>query len=212
MQAGFIWTSVPTVSHKRLFCCAGTTPKVKSTLNMWNSLVLFFFFDHKAFCVHTNTWIWNTMNTLVIKVLYMLIGTVYNKWGRCVSIKYSLLWYNHTKKNPVISWSKTLVFKWLYNNNKWNVWGILCIHTLLWLYTGRLVRYLHSRRLLCFLQTKWGVGAESNVCRIEYNTIINKNLQSNALSGLIKTWISSHGFPFPFTKKQILDIFIKAEK
>lgn len=24
----------PTVSHKRLFCCAGTTPNVKSTLNM----------------------------------------------------------------------------------------------------------------------------------------------------------------------------------
>lgn len=155
------------------------------------------------------------MNTLAIKVLYMLIGTVYNKWGRCVSIKYSLLWYNHTKnekkkKIPVISWSKTLIFKWLYNNNKWNLWGILCIHTLLWLYTGRLVRYLHSRRQ--FLQTKWGVGAESNICRIEYNTAINKNLQSNALTGLIKTCISSNWFPFPFTIKQIFYIFIKAEK
>lgn len=61
-----------------------------------------FLFDWKAFCVHTNTLIWNTMDTLAIKIVDMLVGTVYNKWGRCVSIKYSLLWYNHTKK---IQWS-----------------------------------------------------------------------------------------------------------
>lgn len=119
----------------------------------FSSIIYCFFFDWKGFCLYTNTWIWNTMNTLAIKIVDMLVGTVYNKWGRCVSIKYSLLWYNHTKyeqrkKNPVIYWSKTLIFMWLYNKNKWNLWGISCIHTLLWLYTGRLVRYLHSRRLL----------------------------------------------------------------
>lgn len=66
----------------------------------------------------------------------MVVGTVYNKWGRCVSIKYSRLWYNYTKheqekKNPVIVWSKTLIFKWLYNKIKFKkkLWGISCFHT-----------------------------------------------------------------------------------
>lgn len=114
MQIAFVLISVSTVCHKRLFCCAGTTPNIKSTcsLILCYNLLGFFFFDWKVFCVHTNTWIWNTMNTLAIKIVDMVVGTVYNKWGRCVSIKYSLLWYNHTKyeirkKNPVISWSKT---------------------------------------------------------------------------------------------------------
>lgn len=137
----------------------------------FSNIIHLFFFDWKAFCVHINTWIWNSMDTLAIKIVDMLVGTVYNKWGRCVSIKYSLLWYNHTKyekKNPVICWRKTLIFKWLYNKNKW--WGISCIHTLLWLYTGRLVRYLHSRRLLKRVCKQSG-GTECNVCRTEYKTI-----------------------------------------
>lgn len=129
------WHESYCVSQKAVLLCRHNTQCKKSTLNMLlHSIITHLrlqsiLWSHKYINMKT-PWIhWQ------LRLWTCFVGTVYNKWGRCVSIKYSLLWYNHTKyekKNPVICWRKTLIFKWLYNKNKW--WGISCIHTLLWLY------------------------------------------------------------------------------
>lgn len=90
MQISIFWISVLTVSHKRPFCCNRHNTKCKKRCDF--SYNPTFVFVWKTFHIHTQIHgYWQ------LRIVNVFVGTVYNKWGRCVSIKYSLLWNNHTK-------------------------------------------------------------------------------------------------------------------
>lgn len=139
----------------------------------------------------------------------MVVGTVYNTWGRCVSIKYSLLWNNHTKyettvKKKKIQWSVDVKHRFSSGctiKNKWNL-SISCIHTILWLYTGNW----------------WGICVKEGFANkmLELNAKFAgwniKHNKSNDLTYLTKIHLSSNWFPFALTIKKIFYIIMKAEK